>query len=275
LIEEGIHKGLTEAEYDRIDAVRSTTVKMLQTHTPAHIQFALDHPAPDTDAMDLGTAVHIAILEPDSFEDRVVEMTLPGPFRSKVAKAERDAFMAEHSGKIVLKVDSYTAVLGMRDGAHANPLAHRLLTGTGENELTLVWNDTAGIKCKARLDRFTVWDNWATVVDLKTTRVVANHNAIAGEAARFGWAIQQSFYLRGIDHLYGPKTRRFVFLVTEKDPPHLTCVCEIEQESMEWARNRIEQDVKYLAHCMSENTWPGYAADARQIRLPAWTTREL
>lgn len=53
----------------------------------------------------------------------------------------------------------------------AHPVANQLLFGAeGANELSIVWDEhpEAGkLRCKARLDRLTVFEQWATIVDLK------------------------------------------------------------------------------------------------------------
>jgi exodeoxyribonuclease VIII len=275
-MDEGIYPDLSTAEYDEIDAIRSTTVKMMHGRTPAHVRYALDHPTKETEALDVGTAVHIAILEPDTFKERVIELDVEGPFKLKAKRLERDAFLARHADAIVLQKPAYASVKSMRDAVHGNPLAHRLLTGEGQNELTLVWDDRLGVKCKARIDRITEFERWFTMIDLKTTRVVADEDRLGREAATYGWGLQQAFYMRGVDALFGPRRRQFYFIITEKDPPHLTRVVQLDEEDASGSRSMMELHLNRLSECMRDNNWPGWESEeAATIRLPQYHLRDL
>ena len=54
------------AEYDAIEAISITRLKELR-RSPQHYRYALEHPK-HTDALTLGIATHVAVLEPERFE---------------------------------------------------------------------------------------------------------------------------------------------------------------------------------------------------------------
>lgn len=283
----GAYPGLTDAQYDQIDALRSSTLKRLYEVTPAHVRYEMDHPPADTEAQDVGSALHCAILEPDQFECRVVpRVVLDGDgnpykdFRSKAAQAARAAFEQKHAGKIILRpvgtetTLGYRDVLEMRDAVYENEFARRLLHGNGRNELTIVWQEESGILGKARLDRVTGYEGWLAVVDLKTSADTASPAGVGRAAARFGWDIQAAWYLRGLDALYGEAPRRFFFIVIEKKPPYLTAVHEFPQD-VENARPIVENLLQVYAECERTGRWPGYIEhDAYQSELPRWARKK-
>ena len=59
--------GQSPAEYTDAKGIRSSLLKQILI-TPAHYQFALQHPKETTAAMSLGTALHAALLEPAAFD---------------------------------------------------------------------------------------------------------------------------------------------------------------------------------------------------------------
>ena len=156
----GVYYGLTDGQYDQIPALRSSTLKLLSTHTPAHVKWELDHPSDETDAQTLGSAAHIAVLEPDRFEE-LVALSPYNEFKSNIAKAWKKEREAE--GMYVLKEPAYKATRAMVDGVRRNPLARELLGGKGQNEVSIVWDDILGMRCKARLDRSS--DSLQDVID--------------------------------------------------------------------------------------------------------------
>ena len=268
-METGAHKGISETAYDQIDAVRSSHLIKLSQGTPMHLRYAMEHPT-ETAATELGTALHIALLEPDSYDDRVVALpwqTLP---RSKSGKQELELFQARHAGKIHLRPDAYASIESMRDAVYAHPLASRLLRGPGESELTLVWDEEQEMQGKARLDHFTAWDGHSTVIDVKTTRDLIKD--FGRTAARYGYTLQQAWYQRGLAAVTGERAWRFAYLVVEKDPPHGVALVELDPDSVGWADGEVDRLMALYTQCHRNGIWPGYLqGDAMQIEVPKWT----
>lgn len=85
---------MTNAEYHALQAIgHSSIVKAMRS--PAHLREALDNPKQPTPAMELGTAIHTAILEPKIFREEyavVDDVLLTGTLSSlddyKIAAGE-------------------------------------------------------------------------------------------------------------------------------------------------------------------------------------------
>jgi len=272
----GFYQGLSAADYDRIPALRSSTLKLLGTHTPAHVKYNMEHGGASSAAMQLGTAAHLAILEPDKFDTEVIL----SPF-AEYRSAEAKAWVAktEADGHIPLKKAAHQSVLSMRDGVYAHPLCKSLLQGEGQNEITLVWDEN-GLLCKCRFDRVTSWDDEVTMIDVKTVgggpggppNLRPDRLRRAGET--YGWHIQQAYYSRGMDALFGAQHRRFVFVCVEKDMPHFTAPLMWDYDSIERSKVRVGQLMAQYRHCLDNDNWPAYEGVA-EMELSKWALPEV
>ena len=96
--------------------------------SPAHLQHALAHPSEPTPAMRLGTAFHVATLEPRNFDESWVRGSeLSG--RTKEGKAAKTELEEQFDADKILKPDDYDTVCAMRDRVLAHPVASELLQG--------------------------------------------------------------------------------------------------------------------------------------------------
>jgi hypothetical protein len=80
-------------DYAAIDAMNWSTLKELAV-SPRMLKWRVDHPREDTDALELGRAVHCAILEPQRFATAYIVEPDFGDPRTNAAKAERAAWLA-------------------------------------------------------------------------------------------------------------------------------------------------------------------------------------
>ncbi len=272
----GVYRGLSETEYDAIDAVRSTKLSYFADgRTPAHAKYLIDHPPPPKDHLDIGAALHCAVLEPEKFDDEWV-VAPKVDRRYKKDKAIWAEFEAENAGKGILKRQDMNLVLAMRDGVNRNELARRLLKGAGQNELTLVWEDEqSGLLCKARLDRITEYEGYVIVVDLKTTARLASKEAFARAMGDFGYHRQEAFYRMAMDAHFGEMPRRFVFIVIEKAAPHIVATHETGPESLDAGQREVRTHLTEYAACTESGVWPGYGTSTLLTELPPWRLRRV
>ena len=245
-------------DYDRIRAINFSTLKHMN-RSPKHYRYMLDNPVPVTDAMAMGSAVHIAVLEPDLFPKRCV-LWDGGTRRGK----DWESFKDMHAGKMILKQDEYDTCLRIRDAARTHPRAAELLTGKGVNELTMTWDDAeTGLGCKGRIDRYT---GDRLLIDLKTTRDLIGWR---NQSARMLYHVQVAMYHDGLVACKR-KVAEVKFVVVEQQPPHDVIVYDVLPSVIASARAKYRSWLYRLQECLVADTWPGVCDYEIPHELPEW-----
>lgn len=260
-------------EYHRHFALSSTGSRTIAKECPALYQYERENPR-HSDAFDIGSAVHLLVLEPHLFNERVVAC---GPdFTSKAAREKRDA--AYEEGLIPLRDADLTLVRNMRAALQADPMAAAAFTG-GKAEQSLFWRDPEfGIPCRTRPDYLPPHTRY--LIDLKSA-ISSNPVDFAKDAAQYGYAAQASHYLDGVEAVFGRRPEKFAFIVVAKKPPHLVTVHWVTPAALAWGavENRYARGV--YAWCQHTGHWPGYVPQldappqAFDLNLPPWKLREL
>jgi exodeoxyribonuclease VIII len=280
---DGVHADVAESTYHaRIPGVASKSALDLVLRSPAHYRAWLDgRERARTAALSLGTAVHMARLEPERFARTYVIAPDFGDLRAvegrttkeqgKANKTARDEWRREHVGAVVLDSKDGAATLGMVRAIAEHPDAGPLFEG-GLPEVTLKWVDPeTEILCKARVDYWI--PELRIAVDLKTT-TDAREWAFARSISEYGYHRQDAHYRRGFEVL-GQPIEQFVFIAVEKEPPFDLCVYELDREDVADGRAEVSDALRTLGWCVANDTWPGYARGVRQISRPRWGRKSL
>ena len=273
-LDTGVHD-LTETEYDGLDALRNSTLNHFSKGTDAHAKYLIDHPPGSKDHLDIGSALDCAITRPGDFDAEWVV----GPQvdrRSNKNTALWAEFEAENVGRGILKQTDMSLVLAMRDGISRHPLARTLFHGEGRSQVTLLWEEhdlSQVIRCKARIDRLTEYEDFVTLVDLKTTRGMASSWAFGRAIGTFGYHRQQAFYMRGFRALFGDAARRFLFVAVEKDPPHLVGVHELSDEDAHAGDRQVAELIEKYARCQRLKVWNAWPNEPMVPSSPPWFLR--
>jgi hypothetical protein len=254
---------MSHAEYLALDRLSASGIKQL-LRSPAHYREAVDHPTPPTQAQQLGTMAHLAILERDSYEARVcVAPDLDR--RTKVGKETFAAFQAERKPDDIIATQAQVdAVAAMRESVMANQYARALLD-SGKPEVSIFWEED-GIEAKARID----WlcDAHDVIFDLKTAKD-ASFDGFAKACGSYQYHVQHAWYVCGGEKV-GLGRRTFVFCVVESEPPYACALYQLDDEAVMAAEARVSRALNIYRECQSSNTWPGYEASIQQLSLPRW-----
>lgn len=280
----GLYPGMSREAYFALDAVNQSSLLRFR-HRPARARYELTRGEKDaTPEMDLGTATHTAIFEPERFAREYVEVPHIDK-RTKAGKVEWLAWQAANAGKQWLEEGDLDKAHAMAAGVYEHETAAELLAAPGPVEVVAVWTDEAtGTLCKARLDALKSFAGETWIVDLKTTKD-AEDREVARSIHQWGYAHQGAFYLDGlaaIDRARGrePRPRRFVLIFVESAPPHLTRVVEpgiVHEHGVDpiaVGRAEYRRHLATLLECRRTGLWPGYPAGIEPMELPAWATKE-
>ncbi len=267
-VEPGIYPGTSYAEYARMDAINHSVLEHIRK-SPAHLREAQIHPPEPTEAMEFGSAFHVAILEPERFAAEYVRGLEGVGKRSNADKDRWAKFEADHHGQTVLKAEEYDDIVGMAGAAWESETAANLLRGDGANEVVIVWRDQeTGLLCKARMDRIGSPYGWTFVVDVKSSRD-ASPASFRKDVANFGYARQLAMYLDGAATL-APAERRNAIIAVEKARPFGVAIYELTDAAIEEGRKQYRRNLRQYATCKAKGSWPGYPDSLIPLSLPPW-----
>lgn len=267
----GIFPRVSYEEYAQWPGLRSSYLRHFR-RTALHAWNESQAPASPGPALNLGNAIHTAILEPDLLPVRYAR-GIKVDRRFNTGKAEWAAFQAEHAGKEILEADDWETVTRVRDAVWRQPWAQKLFGGEGATELSARWTDReSGLPCKARIDRFSAEFRGApTVVDLKSA-ADASKDAFKRSIETFAYGLQACFYLDGLTAI-SAHYRTWLWVVVEKAPPYAVALYEPDDEVL--AEGRRLYRTALLSHLDAVRTgiWHGYPAEPQIIGRPGWARR--
>ena len=224
---------------------------------------AEDTPTP---AMLMGSAVHMAVLEPDLFVGRYVQAPAGIDKRTKDGKAAWADFEASVGDRLVLNADEYQQCIAIRDAVRGHEVAAKLLDG-GEAEVSyFVDDEQTGLPLKARPD-FRNAQN--IVVDLKTTED-AGPSAFGKSSANFRYHVQAAWYSDIVAECVGENVPWFFFVVVEKKPPYAVGLYYCEPDVLALGRKIARRNLDAIARFREAGNWPDYADEPQPLRLPKW-----
>jgi len=242
----------------------------------------------------IGSALHAAVLEPDTFDHRYVAAP---PCSAMLAKGGRcrnagrvaaggDWFCGVHApegagvpdGLTILAAEQLEQVRRMADAVRCHPAAFGVLGDAGNNEVSARWDldvphddGRYSLACKGRADALR--PTWDAIVDLKTTASAAP-SEFERSIATFGYHRQAAWYVDGLNRL-GGAYKHFVIIAVENTAPYGVAVYRLMGEAIDAGRAELEPLVKTIAACERLNHWWGYASEFQDISLPTWRMRQI
>lgn len=278
----GIRTDLSNEAYHSIDSLSSTGIKRL-LQSPAHYRWDMDNPREQTESMLLGTALHMAVLEPVLYADQLVVVPASAPKKPTAAQRaaakptpaaiESMAFWGrieaeQAAGKLVLTEAQHDRVSGMVRAVQRHPMSEMLTDGAAE--ISFQWDDARlGIPCRCRFD-YLRQDGIA--IDLKTT-VNASAEDFAKSAANFGYHLSAAHYGNGHEHLLDASLKAFVLLAVENTAPYCVAAYVLESDAILFGKDRVEEAMLLYKQCRDSGYWPGYTERTLPLRMPRWALR--
>ena len=267
----GVYPGIPPVVYHQWEAASNSALNHL-IRSPAHMQAYIKEPMVDTPALLLGRAVHAAVLEPDRFGSEYGMMPAGLKRTTKEGKETWNELVETLGEGNVLSADDYGICVRTRERVHAKTTAHALITGTGDVELSLVWEDEeTGVLCKARWDRHSPEIAGGAIVDLKTTKD-ASPREFTRAIYNFGYHRQAAMYLMGAKALSLP-VRHYSIIAVEKVPPFGVAVYRITEGTVDASEDQVKALLRRYAECKEKDEFPDYPDEVRDISVPDWAWR--
>lgn len=274
--EPGIYK-ISAEEYHASPGISNSHLVNLQK-TPLHYQTWLTEERKDSDEMRIGRAAHCLILEPNTFLNRYIVCPKVDK-RTNAGKEIWAKIEAEAEGREIIPDWMCAQVENIKN--HFEKKIERSPYGAlfqGLVEYSFYWIQD-GVLCKCRPDVIT---RAGIITDLKITSD-ASENEFQRSIAKFGYAMQAAWYLRGvIDTLTQTNSTlpegyvipdKFVIVPGEREKPYDFAMYELGAKSMIEGDFRCLSALEMFKQCEAKKDWPGYELAIKPIELPTWGFR--
>lgn len=254
---------LSNEQYHAADGISKSGLDLIM-RSPAHYRFGERKEA--TRAMEIGTALHCAILEPERFATDYMLLRNVTDRRSSEYKEACKVWSSER----VLTGTEADRVAGMQESALSNPHLSQYLNAPGRCELSMFATDPeTGVLVKCRFDKLT---DTGFAVDLKKTQDLRD---FAKSVANYGYHMQAAFYLDVYKWATGDDLSAFVFAAVEELLPHASAPFVLDEEALEIGRMLYRKALNTYAECLEDDEWPGIACEPETIQLPSWYINQI
>lgn len=254
----GIWKCVPERVYRAWPCLSQSIIKKGRS-SMAHLRDAeLKGESVPTDSMQLGSALHTAMLEPELLPSRVVRWD-GGARRGK----EWEAFKYAHADKIILTENSHDELIGMVRSLRQNKHVKQWQSKVEDVEVSAV-GEFNGLTVKARCDALTP----DPLIDLKMVRT-NEPRAFANAVMQYGYHIQGALYR----HIFGRSN--FWLVTVERTPPHDVVVFDMSRELLDNGLKELTRLTDSYKHCAKTGVWPGRCDDIYPLELPEWAKSDL
>lgn len=267
----GLYTDLSNEEYHSGPGISKSGLDYI-ANNPSFLPWSKRAPV-DTEklnAMDMGTALHCALLEPDEFEQRFIIMP-EFNLRTNDGKASRDSFLNEvaSEGKTILAAADHRLLKLMKESVMAHPVARMIFEADGQNESSIYWNDEAtGELCRCRPDRKIIINDMPTLVDVKKC---ADMSRFARHVEEFRYHVQDAMYRDGFESLTGTRPD-FWFLVVDCNASAGRYPVDVVDLDAEWQQagyDLYRRDLETYHQCRRDDDW----LHIHTLSRPRWANK--
>ena len=277
----GIYE-MEDEKYFAHPAVSNSDLKKL-ARSPAHFKHYKANPPGQSPVMAAGSALHCAILEPNSFMDRYAILPDDAPARpteaminaknpsesSQLRIAFWEAADIVNEGKITLSNEKAAEYLHIGNLVRTHEsLAHFFKKGKAEAAV-FAKDPITGTLCKCKPDYLTVVGKYSVMLEVKSTED-SRPGQFARTAMNFGYFQAAAWYSTLMDWAGLGAPDLYLIIAFERDAPYGIQVYELPEEAMDYGRRRFREALDLYAHCLETNEWPNYDTSIQPLSLPNW-----
>ena len=254
-----------DAYHSHSGSVSNSQLKLV-SRSPAHFKYAAEKS--ETRNKVLGSALHMACLEPDLFYNTYI---LLRNSKDRTTSEYKEA-KKEHGEEKVLVAPEVTKVEGIMDALYKNTEIRGFLELPGYNELSGFSIDPdTGVTCRHRFDKLT---KTGIAIDLKTT-IDARKSAFSRSIFTYGYHIQNAFYWDQFYWITGDILQDFIFIAIESETPYASKIYRVDNDSMLIGRDAYRKALNTYAYCLDMDEWPAYdETGIEEISIPEWALKQ-
>ncbi|MBK1735579.1 hypothetical protein CKO15_09840 [Halorhodospira abdelmalekii] len=266
----GIYSSMPNAVYHGAEGISSSQVRDL-LRSPLHCWSRhLDPQRQETSptpAMQLGTAVHSAVLEPGKWEQEYI-VAPKVDRRTKAGKEAWATFQEEAGSRTVLTAEQCDRALAIAGAVRGHSAARKLLAEEGAAEISVFdFDRTHDLLLKVRPD----WWSERALVDLKTT-TDASPEGFRRKILALQYHVQAAFYIDLIEVATGDY-HPWYWIAVETEAPYAVAVYHADHALIDEGRKLYKQALALYAECQTRDYWPGYSETVMRMALPDWWSR--
>jgi hypothetical protein len=249
---------LSNDDYHGMPGISKSGLDLI-ARSPAHYRFGERKEA--SRAMEIGTAIHCAILEPERFS---ADYMLLREVTDRRASAYKQAVTVWGAERVLTGTEA-DRVAGMQESVAGNPDLATYMQASGRCELSVFAIDPeTGVLVKCRFDKLT---DTGAAVDLKKTQDLRDFGKAV---ANYGYHVQAAFYTDVWKWATGEDLSEFVFAAVEELMPHASAPIWLDEEALDIGRIIYRKALNTYAECIASDEWPGIAGQSQIIQLPSW-----
>lgn len=249
---------LSNEDYHRADGISKSGLDLI-LRSPAHYRFAEKREA--TRAMEIGTALHCAILEPERFAS---EYMLLRNVTDRRASEYKEAVKVWGSERVLTGTEA-DKVAGMQESMLSHPELSPFIKGEGDCELSVFANDPeTGALVKCRFDKLL---KAKLAIDVKKTQDLRD---FPKSVVNYGYHIQAAFYMDVWKWATGDDLDGFIFAAVEENMPHASAMFDLDDEAIGIGRMLYRKALNTYVECHERDEWNGIHQRRMNIQLPSW-----
>jgi exodeoxyribonuclease VIII len=268
----GIFDGIPNYEYhNELQAISKSDLDLIDKAPFIYHQKLMgEYSVNETDAMNFGSLVHTAILEPELLSGYVSDANFleAGGRTTKGYKSALEMFKALNPNTTVIKKEDFETLENIKKEVESNKLIQSLLSD-GKAEQTVLWNEQ-GLDFKCRPDYMREWEGKTLAIDLKTTKSCKDFERAI---ANFRYHVQAAHYTTGLINIL-KKPVLFIFIVLEKEYPFGSRIIALDDMTLELGVKVRQANIDTLKKCMAEGFYPKYEKEKEPqieiVNVPNW-----
>lgn len=258
-------RGMSNADYHAYEGISNSGLSLV-ARSPAHYAYRSGYQ--ETRAMDIGTAFHTALLEPERYAAEY--MTVRGiNDRRKSEYQQAKKIYGDHA---TLTDNEGASVDVMVESVRNNPDANAVLSEPGHAELSaFVQDPETGILLRCRFDWIT---DTHRVIDVKKTQD-SRQRAFSRSVFAYRYYVQEAMYRHVFELIMGAQLESYQFLAIEEQPPCANVLYTLDDMAIMKGHQEYREALLAYAEAEKTNHWPAYGLHSDICSLPDWVMMDM
>jgi len=248
---------MPENEYRSHEAIAASDLSIFEVNPSLYLwQKEAPRDPKNSAAADFGSALHLAVLEPEKFDDQVIVSDL----KTKTAKAFVQQ-QIENPDKYILTEGEAEQIRFLVKSARANPMIHKMLSMDGSPEVSLFSKcSETGLQLKIRVDWLINYNGEFLPCNLKSTADLSKwrkNQSWVNPLFEFNYGFSAAFYMHAM-RSGGMEVNEHPFICYQKSaqlgryPASVFTVTWAELENLGFVE-RVKASLQNLKECQENN----------------------